>query len=128
MVKLSVQPLKKVGSVEFGMKREKVRELLGEAKEFKKSKFSKTTTDDFGYCHVFYDMNDKCEAIEIFEEVEVEIDGRCIFPVSINEAKSLINDLLEEEDSLISKSQSVGIYAPSGKMESILFGNKNYYE
>ena len=33
----------------------------------------------------------------------------------------------KEDDFYISKSRSIGIYAPSGKMESILFGVKDYY-
>lgn len=128
MLKWNVQPLKEVNGVRLGMKREAVRKILGEAKEFKKSKFSKTTTDDFGCCHVFYDTNDECEAVEIFGEVEVSVNGKVLFPTGIEEVKNVINDLEEEYGSFISKSQSIGIYAPEGKMESILFGNPGYYE
>lgn len=128
MSKVFAQPLKEVNGIKFGMKREDVRKIIGEAKEFKKSKFSKNTTDDFGYCHVFYNDDDECEAIEIFNNTEVLIDKTVVFPINISEIKTIIKDLVEDEGSFISKSQSIGIYAPNGNMESILFGNIGYYE
>lgn len=128
MVKLNVQPLKEVNGVKFGMKRAEVRGVLGDAKEFKKNKFSKMTTDDFGYCHVYYNDNDECEAIEIFNDAEVSVNGQTVFPGNMEEIKNLISDLTEEDGSYISVSQSVGIYAPDGRMESILFGCSGYYE
>lgn len=128
MSKVFAQPLKEVNGIKFGMKREDVRKIIGEAKEFKKSKFSKNTTDDFGYCHVFYNDDDECEAIEIFNNTEVLINETVVFPINISEIKAIIKDLVEEEGSFISKSQSIGIYAPNGNMESILFGNIGYYE
>ena len=60
-------PTVRVNGVKFGMNREKVRSLLGAATEFYKFDDDINTTDDFGFCHVFYDENDKCEAIEIFD-------------------------------------------------------------
>lgn len=128
MSKVFAQPLKEVNGIKFGMKREDVRKIIGEAKEFKKSKFSKNTTDDFGYCHVFYNDDDECEAIEIFNNTEVLINETVVFPINISGIKAIIKDLVEEEGSFISKSQSIGIYAPNGNMESILFGNIGYYE
>lgn len=128
MDKIAAHFLKDVHGVSFGMKRAAVREAFGTAKEFRKSKYSKTTTDDFGFCHVFYNANDECEAIEIFDDVEVEVDGTVVFPTAIESVKKEIPDLLEEDGSLISKKFSVGIYAPSGKMESILFGAPGYYD
>ena len=50
---LKATPLVEVNGVKFGMKRCDVRKIFGNATEFKKSKFSKTITDDFGFCHVF---------------------------------------------------------------------------
>lgn len=124
---LKAIPLSEVNGVRFGMKRSEVRSIFGEAKEFKKSKFSKTTTDDFGFCHVFYNLNDECEAIEIFDESEVWINGKNIFPEGVDTLKSMLADLEEDEDGFISKSQSIGVYAPNDKTESILFGCKDYY-
>lgn len=122
------KPLIGVDKIEFGMKRSEVRSILGEAKEFKKSKFSKTITDDFGFCHVFYNLNDECEAIEIFEETEVQIENVVVFPNGMDKLKSMLSDLEDDNCGFISKSKSIGVYAPDGKMESILFGCAGYYE
>lgn len=128
MVRINVVPLKEVNGIKFGMKRAEVRKIWGEAREFKKSKFSKITTDDFGFCHVFYNTNDECEAVEIFEDVEVVIDGRIIFPGEIDTEKAAIDGFIEEDGSWINAQKSIGIYAPDKNMESILFGIKGYYE
>ena len=125
---LKVIPLSEVNGVKFGMKRSEVRNILGKATEFRKTKFSKTTTDDFGFCHVFYNQDDECEAIEIFEEVEVQIDDITVFPNDATILKSMLTDFEEEDCGFISKSKSIGVYAPEGRMESILFGCKGYYD
>lgn len=128
MDKMEAIPLKEVAGVEFGMKRIEVRKILGKANEFKKSKFSKTFSDDFGFCHVFYNTNDECEAIEVFKEVQVIINDKVVFPTTLDEAKKILGELIEEDESYISKKKSVGIYIPDGNMESILFGISEYYE
>ena len=120
-------PTVSVNGVTFGMSREKVRSLLGTATEFYKCKYDVNTTDDFEVCHVFYDENDKCEAIEIFYESEVYVNGSLIFPTDFETAKKVIEDFEEDDDGLISISKSIGIYAPCGDMESILFGKEGYY-
>lgn len=127
MDKVNAVPLKEVAGIKFGMKRIEVRKALGEANEFKKTKFSKTLTDDFGFCHIFYNSDDECEAIELFKEVQVIIDGRLVFPTTLHEAKKILGELMEEDGNYISEKASVGIYAPGGSMESILFGAAGYY-
>ena len=127
MDKIIAIPLREVNGVEFGMSRGEVRSVLGKAKEFRKTKFSKNTTDDFGYCHVFYDINDRCEAIEIFNEVEVVVNDTVIFPSSIKVAQTVFKDLIEDEGCYISTELAVGITLDNDKMESILFGTKGYY-
>ncbi len=128
MKTINVIPLSEVNGVKFGMKREEVRSCFGNAKEFRKSKFSKTTTDDFGFCHVYYNINDECEAIELFDECEVKINGITVFPYESDTLKKMITDIEEDDTGFISKNLSIGIYSPDGKMESILFGCKGYYE
>lgn len=128
MVKWDAAPLKEINGVSFGMPRPQVRNALGgQYREFKKSKFSKNTTDDFGVCHVFYNQEDQCEAVEVFGECEVSVNGKVIFPLDIPSVKKLIPDLEEDLGSYISKKLSIGIYAPEGDPESILFGVAGYY-
>lgn len=128
MIKIDAIPLEEINGIKFGMKRDEVRKIFGKPKEFKKSKFSKITTDDFGFCHVFYNLNDECEAVEIFEDAEVSIAGKKVFPGEIDIAKTSIGGLTEENGSWINSQKSIGIYAPNKKMESILFGEEGYYE
>ena len=127
-MKIDVIPTVSVNNVKFGMDREAVRSLLGSAEEFYKTADDTNATDDFGFCHVFYDDNDQCEAIEIFNEAEVYVNGTLLFPVDLDSAKLIIDDFLQDDDGLISYSKSIGIYAPYGDMESILFGKEGYYD
>lgn len=117
-------PLVEVDGIKFGTDRECVREKLGSFSEFKKTPYSDNTTDDFGYCHVYYDNENKFEAIELFD-AEVYIGDRKVFPVNVDDIRDIIDDF---DDELISKSKSIGIYAPDDEPESILLGCKGYYD
>ena len=129
MKNIQVKPLETVNGIEFGSNREKVRELFGDYTEFKKSKFSKNTTDDFGYCHVFYNLQNECEAFEFFgDDIIVSVENQQFYPSTISNIKNVLQDLKEEAGSLICKKLSIGITTDNGKVESILFGNKGYYE
>lgn len=129
MTRVTAEPLKCVGGIELGVSRSAVREASGiPRKEFKKTPLSTNTTDDFGAFHVYYDDDDCCEAVEFFDDVEVEVAGNVVFPVTPEEAQRVIPSLVPDGDGLISIEESIGIYAPDGTMESILFGVKGYYE
>ena len=129
MIRVTAEPLKKVGHIEFGAPRVAVRQAVGmQLREFRKTPLSGNTTDDFGAFHVYYDEEDRCEAVELFDDVEVEVDGRVVFPVALEVAQRAIPSLVADEDGLISPEASIGIYASGGTMESILFGAKGYYE
>lgn len=128
MKKLTFIPNEKIGDIVFGMKRSEVREILGEYTEFKKTKFSKNTTDDFGFCHVFYDDNDCCEALELFENAEVEYNGKLIFPSTKSEIVNIIDDIEPDEYGGISKKYSLGFSVEDGdNICDMLFGKKDYY-
>lgn len=126
--KIVVEPLKGINGILFGIDRGEVRKYFGNNfEEFKKSKFSKNTTDDYGYCHIFYDEDNKFEAIEFFDEVTIIIDDIIVFPNRIEVIKKVSDDFEKDEESYISKEKSIGIYAPNNRMESILLGIKGYY-
>jgi hypothetical protein len=131
MSEFVIVPLKKVGDIEFGMDRSKVREILGEYKEFRKNKFSRNTTDDFKICHVYYDINNKCEAVEIFEKVTLKINNTIIYPAAYKEVCNFLKELDEdaelEEDSCTSFKKAISIYAPGGEVESILIEAEGYF-
>lgn len=128
MTRVTAEPLKRVGEIDLGASRSVVREAVNlPYKEFKKTPLSTNTTDDFGTFHVYYDDDDRCEAVELFDDVEVEVDGKLVFPTSSEEARRVIPSLVPDGDGLVSAEESIGIYAPGGKMESILFGARGYY-
>lgn len=126
-MKIVTVPLESVNDVNFGMMRDEVRRYFGTAKEFKKSRFSKNTSDDFGWCHVYYDEQNKCQAIEIFEG-EVFIKDTLVFPADINNIKSLCADMTADSDGYISVINSIGIYLADEKAESIVFAKPGYYK
>ena len=126
MKKLVAEPLISVGAIKFGMKRESIRNLLGNYSEFRKSQYSKNTTDSFSFCHVYYDEDDCCEAIEIFD-AEVSIKNQVVFPCKADMVMKLFPNAVEEYGNYLDKEQSIGIYAPDDVAESVLFGRKGYY-
>lgn len=126
-------PTVSVGPVRFGMTREMVRAAVGSSfTEFKKTRFSKNTTDDFGFMHVFYDEKNTCEAVELFNDCIVMVDDVCLMPSD----KSDIDDWLKARDASseispdgsVSKLLSMGVAASDGKVESILLGRVGYYD
>ena len=128
MDKILVKPLEKINDLNFGTDREEVRKYFGNNfKEFKKSKFSPNTTDAYDYFHIFYDENNKFEAIEIFDDVIVSIEGVTIFPNNIKILKEISDDFKKQDYSYISKNKSIGVHAPNDKMESILIAIEGYY-
>lgn len=128
MRRLTVTMLEGVNDIRFGTAREIVRNTFGQFKEFRKGPFSKNTTDNFGDFHIFYDINNCFEAIEIFD-AEVVVDNVRIFPGTRSGVCKLLPEMIsDEQDYWLSKEKSVGIYAPNGNIESILFGVKDYYK
>jgi len=126
-VVIDVTLLKEVNGIKFGTKRSDVRKVLVEAAEFKKSKYSKNTTDDFGYCHVFYNNQDEFEAIEVFDYEDIIINGKSIGSKNVEFIKAMFDDA-EEDYGFISKKYSVGVYAPDDNIESFVFGCDGYYD
>ena len=57
--------LESVGNIKFGMTKQEVREKYAVKGEFIKNDCSNNLTDDLGFCHVYYNDEGKCEAVEI---------------------------------------------------------------
>jgi len=125
-----ITPLKQAGCISFGMPRTQVRELLGKFKEFKKNKFSKTTTDAFSDCHVYYDEDDLCDAVEFFAEATVQIGPVNVFGTPYDVLRTVIRsadaDMQEDESGFTSKKLGFCAYAPDGKLESVLACSDKY--
>lgn len=129
MKKLKINPAVSVNNIPFGANREDVRKAFGEYKEFKKNKFSKNTSDDFGEFHVFYTNDNKFDAVEIFDiinETEVYIHDEKLNE-DINRIKEIFPDTIKDESGYVSINSCVGITEENNKIESILFASKGYY-
>jgi len=133
MSKFEIIPYNKVGNITFQLTRDAVRKILGEFKEFKKSKSSKKTADDFKFCHVFYDKDDKVEAVEFFEENELVYEEKNLFSMSYNELMQLVKekrfDYKEDGPGVIIEDLGIAACTPGKRrIESILVYRKGYYE
>jgi hypothetical protein len=127
MTEWNVNPKDNVNGLKFGMDRELVRERLGApVKEFKKSKYSKNTTDDYGGFHVFYDAENNFEAVEIFEGT-VSVEGTVLFPGTLQNILDYDESFEREDDGCTSVKLEIGVYAPDNCTESILIGCEGYY-
>ena len=128
MDKWQVVPEKSIGKIEFGMNREEVRTLLGDKyEEFKKSEFSVNTTDDYGFLHVYYSEDNRVEAVEVFEDVELVYDDNTIFPIQVSKIKEVLPGITEDEWGFTDEKRSVGYETDEESATSILVGREGYY-
>lgn len=128
MTALSIIPAKSVNGIEFGSKQADIETSFGQATStFKKTKWSKGKTADYGSFHIHYDAADQLEAIEIFDAT-IELPSTVIIiPATIDEVLKALPSLKSNEYGFTSESESIGAYAEDGCMVSILFGKPGYY-
>ncbi len=129
MATLTIVPNESVNGIKFGTSQVEVETTFGKpASLFKKTRWSKGTTADYGDFHLLYDSNGELEAIEIFN-AKVELpDIRLVVPSSVDEVLEAIPSLKKDEYGFTSKSESVGTYSEGETIEAILFGKSDYYE
>lgn len=125
---LEIIPFISVGNVAFDSNREDVRNNIGNYTEFRKTRYSKNTTDNFGCFHVFYAPNNKVDAIEIFPFVKAVYSGRNIFELSKQEVISLFNDVSfkEDEESLVFPSFGIEVVIEEERVTSVFAHKKDY--
>ena len=131
MEKWKIIPTVSVNGIAFGESRDVVREIIGHAfQEFKKTPIAKNTTDAYADYHVYYDDQNRFEAIEFFGDVKVYV-GRCVvFPGKIGKAQKIFADLVDDGYGYTSQDASVGITLADDNVtiDGILFGCKDYYK
>jgi len=129
---INVVPLSQIGKISLGMSRSEVRSAMGsDFVEFKKSKFSKNTSDDYHFLHVFYNVANECVAVEIFDDCQISINGTvlpCEKNAFIQWLKTQDSNAEISGDGAISKKLSIGMTAAETSVESVLFGKPGYYE
>ncbi|WP_139355512.1 hypothetical protein [Oribacterium sp. C9] len=95
--------------------------------EFKKTKYSKNTTDNYGKFHVYYTPDNLVEAVEIFEGIELSLYNNIIFPIKVCEIENRISGIEKNGLSYIHKAKSIGIEANKEVAENILVGAEDYF-
>ena len=125
---LSIIPTKSANNIAFGSSRATVEASFGQPRRvFKKTKWSKGETADYGDFHIHFDENDCFEAIEIFE-AKVELpDGTTTIPANEEVILKAIPSIKADEYGLTSTSESIGASVEDGTVTSILFGRSGYY-
>lgn len=128
MTTIKVCPLISVDGIPFGTSRADVRNACGnDFREFKKSTFSKNTSDDYGTFHVFYDKNNCMNAIEFFEGATVYVGSTQVFPANLKTVSRVFENLREDGGSYTSIEDSVSFTLAGENIECILFGTKGYF-
>lgn len=125
-----VKPFSFVGCIEFEMPREIVRKNMGSYMEFKKNMFSRNTTDDFDFCHVYYDTENKVEAVEFLESENVAVvyKGECLFSLGESNIIHLFNDksFKKEDDTLIFPDYGVEVLVEEKQIKSVFIHKLGY--
>jgi hypothetical protein len=120
------------GGISFLSDRKTVRKTLGACTTFKKGITAKNTTDDFGFCHAFYDENDNLKALEFFPEADLRLGDNTLFAMAsdsfVDLVKQIDNNADADEYYLVSKSLSIGAEFSGQGIKSILVGCEGYYD
>lgn len=125
----TINPFSSVGKISFGANRDEVRNILGQFTEFRKTRFSKNTTDDFGGLHVYYNEGDTVDAIELFPiDTLVLYKKKDLFGLSKEELIMLFSDpsFKEEPGHLTFANYGVEIGMEDDVITSILVHKKGY--
>ncbi|MGI0120189.1 hypothetical protein [Zooshikella sp. RANM57] len=138
---LIVKPNVGVGSIDFGMTPDEVRNILGvHYKSFKRTPSAAFPCDYFESLGIFvyYKQPGKVEALEFAEPSTPLFENISLLTLSFINLKSLLlkhdKNLEVDEDSLTSFKLGVGAYAPEAaeqpesKIESIIVFEKGYYD
>lgn len=129
-------PFKQVGPLKFGMRRSEVRQICG---EFRSAKcgfpVDNHHLDDFGSLHGLYTPDLRLEAVSIFPEADIVINGNLIHlgkdADSFVRQLSLITDdvrYVELDQSFVSERLGVVIFCPEKTIENALFYTEHYYD
>jgi hypothetical protein len=127
-----IVPIVKCGDLIFLTDRANVRLLLGKYNTFKKSKTSENLTDDFEFCHAYYNTFDQLIAIEFFPEADLRFSGEKLFSLSakelVNMLKTFDEAVVMDEYSIFSKALGICVEIDEGDIKSVLVSTADYYE
>ena len=125
------KPYKSYAGIAFGASRNELRSLLGKYQEFKKSPFSKNTTDDFGDFHVYYSEDNLVEAIEVFGG-KVTYNGEAIFPATVSAFLKLMetidSEAVQQDYEISSKVLGCCVSISDDAVDGIILCSTDYFE
>lgn len=132
-----IKPYDGAGCLKLRMERVDIRKCFNnQYKEIKKTPLSQSITDDFGCCHVYYKINDICEAVEFFER-EVMFNGQKLIGRPYSEVRNFfetIDNSIDFNDAgFTSLKFGVRVFAPFAHdepdepVESIIIFERGYY-
>lgn len=86
---------KSVGDIFFGMSRDDARQLLGEYREFKNNFVKMNSFDQFAFCNLGYDENNKVEFVSFndLNVLELKLENKTISSMTALEMFAFINNL-----------------------------------
>lgn len=125
-------PTIKCGELAFLTDRENVRLLLGKYDTFIKSKYSENSTDDFDFCHAYYNTSNQLIAIEFFPEADLRLYEEKLFMLPVEELENLLklydDAVVKDEYSIFSKPLGICAEIYEGDIKSILVCTADYYD
>ena len=129
------------GDVKLGLYRKEVRRLIGNpSKSFKRNEFATSPTDMYESLGIMidYDDDDRCETIETWDTVDVQLMGKKLLNSSYSDILSwflAIDESIEEDDTgFTSYKYGIGMYAPDKEEEpnkpckGVIAFKKGYYD
>ncbi len=123
-------PYESIGSIRIGTSRDVVRKNNTDFHEFKKNRFSKNSSDDYGAYHVFYTSSNCVEAVEIFKDIEIIINGINLSLLSLDGLISCLSDaqMTKESDFINFPTYGLSVSLQSGAIESYLIYSRGYWD
>lgn len=84
-----------VSDIVFGMSRGEARKLLGKYREFKNTQVEMNTLDQFTFCILTYDKDDKVNSVSfnLFRDIELKLENRIVSSMTALQLLAYISKL-----------------------------------
>ena len=132
-MEMDIVSFKRVGNLTFGMKREKVREMLGpNFTVFRKSPWEVNTTDDYHTLglHLYYTEHDELEFVEMFPPARPIFKGVDLMQKDVESTLKTLREFDPDPEtdgaSYIFHKIGIALYIET-KLEAISAFSKEYY-
>ncbi len=130
MQQMNFLPYESIGSIHFGESRKDVRNGNSNYQEFKKNRYSKNTTDDYGNYHVFYTVSNCVEAVEVLDGIDIILKGTNITSLPLEKLIAYLSDskMTKEDDSINFPSYGLSVSIQENSIETYLCYTRGYWD